>query len=46
MTGEVSAVNDDKTDNRFHEPVGRFPEIEEDADPLYLLCQDYGKFIN
>jgi len=25
MTGEVSSVNDDRMDNRFFEPVGRFP---------------------
>jgi len=28
LVGEVSLVNDDNTDNRFYEPVGRFPEIE------------------
>jgi D-lyxose ketol-isomerase len=43
LVGEVSTVNDDQADNRFHEPIGRFPEIEEDEPPLYLLCQDYGK---
>ena len=41
LVGEVSLVNDDKTDNRFHEPVGRFPTIEEDELPLYLLVNDY-----
>ncbi len=41
LVGEVSLVNDDNTDNRFYEPVGRFPEIEEDEPPLYLLCNDY-----
>ncbi len=30
LVGEVSTVNDDNTDNRFYEPIGRFPEIEED----------------
>jgi D-lyxose ketol-isomerase len=43
LVGEVSTVNDDQADNRFYEPIGRFPEIEEDEPPLYLLCQDYGK---
>jgi D-lyxose ketol-isomerase len=41
LIGEVSLVNDDHQDNRFHEPVGRFPEIEEDEPPLYLLVNDY-----
>jgi len=41
MIGEVSLVNDDKADNRFHHAGGRFPEIEEDTDPLYLLVGDY-----
>jgi D-lyxose ketol-isomerase len=41
LVGEVSAVNDDETDNYFIDPVGRFPEIEEDEAPLYLLCNEY-----
>ena len=41
LVGEVSAVNDDKKDNRFYEPVGRFPTIEEDQAPLHLLCSEY-----
>ena len=41
IVGEVSAVNDDINDNRFLEPLGRFPAIEEDEDPLYLLCNEY-----
>ncbi len=41
LVGEVSAVNDDHTDNRFHPEVGRFPEIEEDEAPAYLLTKDY-----
>jgi len=44
LAGEVSVVNDDNTDNRFYEPVGRFPEIEEDEPPLYLLYQDYAQY--
>lgn len=43
LLGEVSQVNDDNTDNRFYEEQGRFPEIEEDAAPLYLLCNEYPK---
>ncbi len=45
LVGEVSAVNDDSSDNRFHEEVGRFPEIEEDEAPLHLLVSDYKKYI-
>jgi D-lyxose ketol-isomerase len=45
LVGEVSKVNDDTTDNCFYENVGRFPEIEEDEEPLHLLGSDYGKFI-
>lgn len=41
IVGEVSDVNDDENDNRFHEPMGRFPEIEEDEKPLHLLCNEY-----
>jgi D-lyxose ketol-isomerase len=46
LVGEVSMVNDDEHDNRFYEPVGRFPDIEEDALPLYLLGNDYARFYN
>lgn len=41
LIGEVSQCNDDNTDNRFYEPVGRFPEIEEDEPPYRLLCNEY-----
>ena len=41
LIGEVSMVNDDTNDNRFYEPQGRFPTIEEDEPPLYLLCHEY-----
>lgn len=40
---EVSMCNDDANDNRFYEKTGRFPEIEEDETPLYLLCNEYDK---
>lgn len=39
--GEVSKVNDDNQDNCFLEDAGRFPDIDEDEDPLYLLCNEY-----
>lgn len=45
MVGEVSQCNDDCTDNRFYEEVGRFPEVEEDEKPYHLLCSDYNKFL-
>ena len=41
LIGEVSQCNDDNTDNRFFEPVGRFPRIEEDEAPYRLLCNEY-----
>ena len=41
LLGEVSQCNDDNTDNRFYEPVGRFPAIEEDEPPYRLLCNEY-----
>ena len=41
LVGEVSKVNDDRVDNRFYAPTGRFPEIEEDEAPLYLLGNEY-----
>lgn len=44
LVGEVSMVSDDVTDNRFYDPVGRFPEIEEDEEPLFLLCNEYQNF--
>ncbi len=43
ISGEVSKVNDDNCDNFFLEPLGRFPEIEEDCAPTHLLCTEYGK---
>lgn len=41
LIGEVSLCNDDETDNRFQEPIGRFPVIEEDEPPFRLLCTEY-----
>lgn len=43
LLGEVSMCNDDENDNRFYDPVGRFPEIEEDEAPYRLLCNEYPK---
>lgn len=36
-------INDDSNDNKFLEPTGRFPEIDEDLLPKYLLVTDYNK---
>ena len=44
VAGEVSTVNDDYIDNRFLEPLGRFPEVEEDVEPDFLLVNDYERF--
>lgn len=41
LIGEVSMCNDDNTDNRFYEEMGRFPSIEEDEEPYRLLCNEY-----
>ena len=44
LIGEVSLVNDDYRDNRFLDASGRFPAIEEDEAPLYLLVTDYPNY--
>lgn len=44
LVGEVSMVNDDSSDNRFVDQEGRFPVIEEDEPPLYLLVTDYQQY--
>lgn len=44
LIGEVSTVNDDRTDNTFLDAIGRFSEIEEDEDPVHLLVSDYPKW--
>lgn len=46
LIGEVSMVNDDYNDNVFLEEIGRFPEIEENVAPTYLLVNDYKKYLN
>jgi D-lyxose ketol-isomerase len=43
LVGEVSSVNDDRTDNNFRDGVGRFPTIEEDELPYRFLVSDYGR---
>lgn len=44
MLFEVSSTNDDTIDNRFHTAKGRFPTIEEDTAPEYLIFRDYGQY--
>ena len=41
MIGEVSAVNDDVTDNVFLDKLPRFPAVEEDEAPYRLVVADY-----
>jgi len=45
LIGEVSGVNDDTVDNYFYQEIGRFPTIQEDEPPLYLLYDDYSKYL-
>lgn len=45
LVGEVSQVNDDFSDNRFYEDVGRFPSVDEDEAPWRLLVSDYAERI-
>ncbi len=45
LVGEVSLVNDDTTDNYFLDAAGRFPTVEEDEEPLYLLVNDYERYV-
>ena len=41
LVGEVSSVNDDRTDNLFAEKVSRFATVEEDEPAQFLLCNEY-----
>ena len=45
LVGEVSTVNDDTTDNVFVDGSPRFPTIVEDEEPVYLLVNDYAKYL-
>ncbi|MDI9470002.1 MAG: D-lyxose/D-mannose family sugar isomerase [Bacillota bacterium] len=45
LAGEVSQVNDDTSDNRFLLPQQRFSPIEEDEEPVWLLCSDYAAWL-
>lgn len=43
LSMEVSSVCDDLTDNFWYQQAKRFPEIEEDAPRVHVLCSEYGK---
>lgn len=43
LAWEVSMMNDDNTDNRFHQEQLRFTAIEEDEPPAYYLSNEYPK---
>ena len=45
LIGEVSNVNDDRTDNIFRDPIGRFSTITEDEPPRHLLVSDYDTWL-
>lgn len=45
VVGEVSKANDDHTDNRFLQPMGRFPAVEEDEQPYRWLVGDYARVL-
>lgn len=45
IAGEVSSVNDDRTDNCFLQQRDRFSVIEEDEEVLFPLCNEYGKLL-
>lgn len=43
VVGEVSAINDDNTDNYWATEMERFAAIEEDEAPLHPLCNEYDR---
>lgn len=45
LIGEVSNVNDDRTDNIFRDPIGRFSQITENTAPRHLLVSDYDTWL-
>jgi len=45
LVGEVSSINDDKTDNYFYEQVARFTTIEEDIPVAVPLCNEYDRIL-
>ncbi len=45
LIGEVSTVNDDRSDNIFEADIGRFANVDEDEAPVHLLVSDYDQFL-
>jgi len=46
IVGEVSAINDDLTDNYHLEPVNsQYASVEEDQPILHPLCNEYGRVL-
>ena len=43
IVGEVSSINDDRTDNYFEEARPRFIPVEEDCPASVLLCNEYDR---
>ena len=43
IVGEVSSINDDRTDNYFEESRPRFIPVEEDCEIRVLLCNEYDR---
>ena len=41
IVGEVSSINDDRTDNYFEDARPRFIPVEEDCETTVLLCNEY-----
>jgi len=46
IAGEVSSINDDRTDNYFLEAPSRFSEIEEDEAAIWPLCNEIESLIS
>lgn len=45
LIGEVSNVNNERTDNIFHEKIGPLSPIDEDTGPAHLLLSDYATYL-
>lgn len=45
IVGEVSSINDDRTDNYFEIDRSRFIPVEEDTEITVPLCNEYGRLL-
>ena len=43
LAGEVSSINDDRTDNYYYEEIARFSDIDEDVPACVPLCNEYDR---